>query len=222
MDTVAVPELVVPCSVAVMVMMVPLVNALAATARVTVATPLAVVAEAAERVPPVVVKSTVVPSATGVPSVFLTVAVMVNVPPAAVLMMGWETLTLTGDTRLTVTVLETVPVDAVTVTLPAVVVVRVVVAIPPVVVEEAAESVPVPLVTEKETAVPSATAVPALFFTVAVIVTEPPTTGEDEDAVTVTVAAELALVVGNQSTPQPAISIVHMAKRKATLCMTPP
>lgn len=222
MDTVAVPELVVPCSVAVMVMMVPLVNALTATVRETVATPLVVCADVRERVPPVVVKSTTVPSATAVPSVFLTVAVMVDVPPAAVLMMVGFAVTVTSDPKFTDTVLETVPAEAVTVTLPAVVAVRVVVAIPPVVVEEAAESVPVPLVTEKETAVPSATTVPALFFTVAVIVTEPPTTGEDGDAVTVIVAGELAVVAGNQSTPQPAISIAHMAKRQTTLFMTPP
>ena len=179
-----------------------------------------------ERVPTGVEKFTTVPFATKLPSVFLTVAVIVVVPTAVAvtLMFCGFARTVTCDSKVTFTVLLTFPAEAVTMTSPAVELVRVEVAVPvpPVVVEEAVESVPVPLVTVKETAVPSATAVPALFFTVAVMVTEAPTTGEDEDAVTATVADELADVTGNQSTPQPAISIVHTAKRQTILFMTPP
>jgi hypothetical protein len=222
MVTVVMPELVVPCSVAVMTMRVPLVNALGATVRVTVALPLAsLVADEAERIPTpnVVVKVTVAPLF-AVPSAFLTLAVMIDEPPAVVLMMGWEAVTLTGDPKITVTVLLTLPAEAVTVELPAVLLVRVTVAIPPLV--AALEADRVPFVAVKETAVPSATAVLSAFFTVAVMVTLPPTTGEVEDAVTVMDAGALGSVRGKKSTPQPAITKENITRSQETLCMGPP
>jgi hypothetical protein len=57
-NTVAVPELFVPFSVAVMMMLLPLNAAPPGTVRITVATPLVVCADKGERVPTVVVKLT--------------------------------------------------------------------------------------------------------------------------------------------------------------------
>ena len=132
-------------------------------------------------------------------------------------------VTVTGDPKITVTVLETVTADAVTVMLAAVALVRVTVAVPvpPLVDAVGAESVPPPAAV-KETTVPSTTAVLSAFFTMAVMVTDSPTTGEAGDDVSVIDAGASGLTAGNQSTPQPAISIVHTAKIQTTLCMTPP
>ena len=129
-----------------------------------------------------------------------------------------DAVSVTVSLKTTTTLPEALPAEAVTVKLPASALVRVTVAIPPAVVALGAERLP-PVV-EKETDVPSATmAVPLAFLTVAEIVTELLEAGV---CVTVTDAGASGSVAGNQSTPQPAISIVHTAKRQTTLCMTPP
>jgi hypothetical protein len=209
--------------VAVTVKVVLAVSTLGLAVRVTIALPvLSVVADVGVRVTTadVVVKVTVAPTF-ALPSAFRTVAVKFNVPPLEALMPAEMGVNDKGDPKFTFTVLLTVPVEAVTVTLPVVEgPVRVTLAVPPVVVALCEERVPSVVV--KETVVPSATAAPLAFLTVAVIVTLPPTTGEVEDAVTVMDAGALGSVRGNQSTPQPASVTVSMAISQNTLCMTPP
>ncbi len=186
----------------------------------TVATPPVVVADELGRVPPVplvIAKLIAVPSATLLPSGFLTVAVMV----AGWLLMAvigfGDAVSVTVSLKTTTALPEVLPVEAVTVKLPASALVRVTVAIPPDV--GALERERLPPVVEKETDVPSATGLPLVFLTVADIVTELLEAGV---CVTVTDAGASGSVSGSQSTPQPAISIVHTAKRQTTLCMTPP
>lgn len=222
MDTLTVPELVVPFSVAVMMMTVPLVNALATTARSTVAAPLlSVVADVEERAPPDVAVKLTVTSLFAVPSAFLTVAVIVDVPPAVELMVVGLATTVTSGLKATTTLPEAVPAEAVTVKLPVLALVRVAVAVPPVVVVEKGARVP-PVVT-RETVVPSATAVPLACLTLTVMVTEVVTRGEAGDAVTVTDVGASAAVSGNHSTsPQPAHIIATIARIQTALPINPP
>lgn len=188
--------------------------------KVTLAVPPEVIAVVDERFPPLgAAKTTVVPSAAGVPSDFLTVAVMVTSMPTAAVEGFAETVT--PEANATVTLLEITPVEALTVQLIAEALVRVTDAIPPTVVAENADSVPPTVV--KETSVPSATGVPSAFLTVAVMVTVELTTGEVEDAVTVMDAGESGPIAGNHSTePQPLSIITRKVSSQIPLPISPP
>jgi hypothetical protein len=188
--------------------------------KVTVAVPPVVVALKAERLPPLgAAKTTVVPLSTGFPSDFLAVTVMVTLLPTAA--DDGDAVNDTPEMYVTVTLLLTTPEEAVTLQLMAEELVRVTVATPPDVVAENADNVPPTVV--KETWVPSATGVPSCFLTVAVMVTEALTTGEEAEEVTVMVAGESGPIVGNQSTlPQPHNVITRTVSIKNFLPIYPP
>jgi hypothetical protein len=155
--------------------------------------------------------------------------VIVRVPPVMELMICWDAATVTVDAKITDTWLETVPAEALTITVLAADAFRVVVAVPPVVVAGEGltltdpATVPVHVaVTVKETGVPSATAVPSLFFKMAVMVTGAPATGEVGDADKVTDVGALGSGSGNQATPHPASANINNAAINPAFCMKPP
>jgi len=227
-DTITLPVLaVLVACVAVMVKLLPLVVP-TGTVSTVVATPVgSVIADGRESDPPVVVKLTTAPM-TGLPDVSTIFAVMFDVTAllrsAVALICCGVALTENSEPKVTVMVPGVaVPDEAETVTVPWMLLVRVTVAVPPVVDGvDVVVKLPLPEVMTNETTVPSATAAPLAFLTVAVMVTLPPTPGDKEDADKVMVAGALGFVSGNQSTPQPVIVTMSMAMSQNTLCMTPP
>lgn len=205
---------------------VPLVSTLLETVTETLALPLlSVVADVGLSVAAVVeeVKVTAAP-ALAVPSALRTVTVKLVEPPAVALNVDEVGVNDTSGWNVTSKLPEAMPAVALTVTVPAVGFVRVTLAVvPPVVVAVDVPFTKVPPVEVKETSVPSATAVPSFFFTVAVMAVWPPAPGEVGLAVTVMVAGALGSARGNQSMlPQPAIIVIRMAKIQTALFILPP
>lgn len=188
------------------------------------ALPPAVVAVEEESIPPFELKVTEVPSVTGVPSVFLTVAVTVTVCGTERLTMVGDTATVTVDGKVTWTVTEARPEATVMVNRPPLVLVKLTLAFPPVVVAVEEERVPpVPLVMVKLTVVPSGTAVPSDFFGVAVMATEVPiVVGAAGFAAAVIVVAAFGSAAGNHWTPLHPVIIAQSPIKIIFFSMNPP